>query len=184
MSLRGAAGDEAIFAIRLLRPLRGLAMTKQTVDLIQLDGEAQKIVAKYDQKRAATLPLLHLAQDRIGQVTPDVEAWVSRWTEVPVVHVHEVVTFYSMFHQKPVGRHPIRFCTTTSCVLRGGEKLLEHLKKKLNIENHENTEDGKFSLEEAECLCACDKAPMMQVDDDYCMDLTEKKIDEILDKLK
>ena len=151
--------------------------------LIQLEAEARKILEKYDQKRAAMLPLLHLAQDKIGQVTEDVEAWVSRWTEVPVVHVHEVVTFYSMFHQKPVGRHHIRFCTTTSCVLRGSEKILDHLKKKLNIENHETTPDGKFSLEEAECLCACEKAPMMQVGDDYHCDLTEKKIDEILDKL-
>ena len=176
-------------------------------DLIKLDGEAQKILGKYDQKRAAMLPLLHLAQDKTGQVTPEVEAWVSRWTEVPVVHVHEVVTFYSMFHQKPVGRHHIRFCTTTRCVLRGGEKLLEHVKNKLGIvpppdsatslpgasrraEGAESgggiklSSDGRFSLEEAECLCACEGAPMMQVGDDYHIDLTEKKVDEILDKLK
>ena len=152
--------------------------------LKNLDAEAQKILAKYDQKRAAMLPLLHLAQDNIGSVTPAAEEWVSRWTQVPVVHVHEVVTFYSMFHLKPVGRNHIRFCTTTSCVLRGGEKLLGHLKSKLGIENHQTTPDGKFSLEEAECLCACEKAPMMQVGDDYHCDLTEKRIDEILGKLK
>lgn len=153
-------------------------------NLNSLDTEAQRILSKYDQKRAAMLPLLHLAQDRVGQVTPEVEAWVSRWTEVPVVHVHEVVTFYSMYHLEPVGRHHIRFCTTTSCVLRGSEKILDHLKKKLNVENHETTKDGRFSLEEAECLCACEKAPMMQVGDDYYTDLTEKKVDEILEKLK
>ena len=153
-------------------------------NLSQLDAEAQKIVAKYDQKRAATLTLLHLAQDKVGYVTPEVEAWVSRWTEVPVVHVHEVVTFYSMYHQKPAGRCHIRFCTSTSCVLGGSEKKLEHLKKRLGIENHGVTADGKVSLEEAECLCACEMAPMMQVGDDYIGDLTEKKIDEILDKLK
>ena len=153
-------------------------------DFSQLDNEAKKILSKYDQKRAATLPLLHLAQDKIGYVTPEIEQWVSRWTEVPVVHVHEVVTFYSMFHQKPVGRHHIRFCTTTSCVLRGGEKILGHLKNKLRIENHETTQDGKFSLEEAECLCACEQAPMMQVGDDYYGDLTEEKVDQILEKLK
>ena len=152
--------------------------------LSQLDTEAQKIVAKYDQKRAAMLPLLHLAQDKIGHVTPEVEQWVSKWTEVPVVHVHEVVTFYTMYHQKPAGRHHIRFCTTTSCVLQGSEKILGHLKKKLNIENHGVTSDGKISLEEAECLCACEGAPMMQVGYEYVMDLTEKKIDEIVEKLK
>lgn len=152
--------------------------------LEKFDNEAQQILAKYDKKRAATLPLLHFAQEKIGHITPEAEAWVSKWTEVPVVHVHEVVTFYSMYHQKPVGRHHIRFCTTTSCVLRGGEKILSHLKKKLNIDNHQTTSDGKFSLEEAECLCACEKAPMMQVGDDYHHDLTEKKVDEILDRLK
>jgi len=153
-------------------------------NLSQLDPEAERIVAKYDQKRAATLTLLHLAQDKVGFVSPDVEAWVSKWTEVPVVHVREVVTFYSMYHQQPVGRHHIRYCTSTSCVLQGGEKILECLKKKLGIEDHGTTRDGKFSLEEAECLCACEMAPMMQVGDDYYGDLTEKKIDEILGKLK
>ncbi|MBI3315350.1 MAG: NAD(P)H-dependent oxidoreductase subunit E [Candidatus Omnitrophica bacterium] len=152
--------------------------------LSQLDAEAQKIVSKYDKKHAAVLPLLHLAQEKIGHVTPEAEQWVSQWTQVPVAHVREVVTFYSMYHQKPVGRHPIRFCTTTSCVLMGGEKALDHLKKKLGIQNGETTPDGKFSLEEAECLCACEIGPMMQVDGKYHGPLNEKKIDEILDKLK
>lgn len=156
----------------------------EKINLSTLDSQAQKIVAKYDQKRAATLTLLHLAQDKVGFVSPDVEAWVSKWTDVPVVHVREVVTFYSMYHQKPAGRHHIRYCTSTSCVLQGGEKILECLKKKLGVEDHGTTRDGKFSLEEAECLCACEMAPMMQVGDDYHGNLTEKKIDEILDELK
>ena len=153
-------------------------------DLTQLDLEAQKILTKYDQKRAATLTLLHLAQDKVGFVSPAVEAWVSKWTDVPVVHVREVVTFYSMYHQKPVGRHHIRYCASTSCVLQGGDKILGYLKKKLGVDHHETTKDGKFSLEEAECLCNCEAAPMMQVDDAYHGDLTEKKVDDILEKLK
>ena len=152
--------------------------------LKQMDAEAQKIFAKYDKKSAAVLPLLHLAQDKIGYITPEAEAWVSRWSEVPVVHVREVVTFYSMYHQKPVGKHHIRFCTTTSCLLMGGEKVLGHLKKKLGLANHQTTADGKISLEEVECLCACEVAPMMQVDDKYIGNLTEEKIDEVIDQLK
>ena len=148
-----------------------------------LNGEAQKILAKYDQKKAAMLTLLHLAQDKIGWVSPEAEAWVSRWTEVPLVHVREVVTFYSMYHQKPAGRHHIRFCNTTSCVLRGSEKILSHLKNKLGIQNGEASENKKFSLEEVECLCACEGAPMMQVDDKYYLNLTDAKIDEILNDL-
>ncbi len=152
--------------------------------LAVLDNDAQKIIAKYDEKRAAVLTLLHLAQDKVGYVTPEVEAWVSKWTEVPVVHVKEVVTFYSMYHKEPAGKHHIRFCTSTSCVLMGCEKLLDYTKKKLKVKNGEVTKDGKFSLEEAECLCACEVAPMMQVGDKYYGPLTEKKIDEILDGLK
>ena len=152
--------------------------------LENLNLEAEKIVAKYDQKRAATLPLLHLAQDKVGYISPEVEAWVSKWTEVPVVHVRGVVTFYSMYHKAPVGKHHIRFCTGTSCVLGGCEKKLDYLKQKLNIKNGQTTADGKFSLEEAECLCACEVAPMMQVDGTYYGDLTDKKIDDILGKIK
>ena len=152
--------------------------------LKQLDAEAGRIVAKYDKKHAAVLPLLHLAQNKIGYVTPEAEAWVSKWTEVPVVHVREVVTFYSMYHQKPVGKHHIRFCTTTSCVLMGSEKILDCLKKKIRIENGQTTPDGKISLEEAECLCACEMAPMMQVDGKYYGDLTAEKVDKIIQDLK
>ena len=154
------------------------------VNLQQFEKEAETIVAKYDKKGAAVLTLLHFAQDKIGYVTPEAEAWVSKWTEVPIVHVKEVVTFYSMYHKKPVGKNHIRFCTGTSCVLNGCEKLLDYTKKKLGIKNGETTRDGKFSLEEAECLCACEVAPMFQVGDKYYGDLTEKKIDEILDKQK
>lgn len=153
-----------------------------SINLQQFEKEAEAIVAKYDKKGAAVLTLLHFAQDKIGYVTPEAEAWVSKWTEVPVVHVKEVVTFYSMYHKKPVGKTHIRFCTGTSCVLNGCENLLAYTKKKLGIQNGEVTKDGKFSLEEAECLCACETAPMFQVADKYHGDLTEKKIDEILEK--
>jgi NADH-quinone oxidoreductase E subunit len=149
-----------------------------------LDADAQKLLSKYDRKRAAIGMLLHIAQEKVGYVTPDVEAWVSRWTGEPIVHVHEVVTFYSMYHKKPAGKNHIRFCTSTSCVLQGSEKLLCHLKNKLQVENHGVTTDGQFSLEEAECLCACEGAPMMQVGDKYYLDLDEKKIDSILDGMK
>jgi len=154
------------------------------VNLNQFDAEAQKIVAKYDQPKAAMLMLLHFAQDKVGYVTGEVEAWVSKWTKTPVVHVHEVVTFYSMFHKKPAGKYHIRFCTSTSCQLAGCEKTLEYLKKKLNLQNGQTSPDGKFSLEEAECLCACEAAPMMQVNGPYHLSLDEKKIDQILDGLK
>ena len=153
-------------------------------DFAQLDPQAREIMSRYDQKRAAMLTLLHLAQDKAGFITPEAEAWVSKWTDTPVVHVREVVTFYTMYRRQPGGRHVIRFCTTTSCVLMGGELLFDRLQKKLGIRNGETTPDGRVTLEGVECLCACEIAPMMQVNDDYHGPLTEKKIDEILDGLK
>ena len=161
-----------------------MGMGEFVTTLQSLNSEAQKILAKYEFKKAATLPLLHLAQDKVGYVTPEVEAWVAGHTQMPVIHVRGVVTFYSMYHKKPAGRTHVRFCTGTSCVLRGSEKLLDYTKKKLGIGNNEVTKDGRVSLEEAECLCACEHAPMMQVGDDYVLDLTEKKIDEVLGRLK
>lgn len=158
--------------------------TQNPFDLKTLDEAAKKVVAKYDKKHAAVLTLLHLAQEKIDFITPAVEEWVSKWTEVPVVHVKEVVTFYSMYRKKKGGKHHIRFCTGTSCFLSGSEKTLEHLKKKIGAANGEVSSDGKFSLEEAECLCACEVAPMMQVDDEYIGNLTEEKIDEVLKGLK
>ena len=155
-----------------------------STELKELDSQAEKIIAQYDEKRASVLTLLHLAQDKIGYVTPEAETWVSKWTEVPIVHIREVVTFYSMFHQKPVGKNHIRFCTGTSCMLMGGEKVLYHLKKKFRIKNGQVTVDGRISLEEAECLCACEIAPMMQVNDKYVGNLTEKKIDDIIEELR
>ncbi len=155
-----------------------------TFNFALLDAEAQKIVAQYDEKRAAVLALLHLAQDKIGHITPEAEAWVSRWSEVPVVHVREVVTFYSMYRQKPGGKYHFRFCTSTSCMLGGSEELFDHLKKKLGIENGGTSADGRFSLEAAECLCACEAAPMMQVNGPYYGPLDSKKIDQIVDGLK
>lgn len=152
--------------------------------LAALDAQAGKVVAKYDEARAATLPLLHLAQDTVGFVTPEIEEWVSKWSGQPVVRVRAVSTFYSMYHHAPVGRHHIRFCTGTSCVLGGCEKLLAYVKAKLGVDNHGVTPDGRFSLEEAECLCACEGAPMMQVGDDYHLNLDEKAVDRILDGKK
>lgn len=157
-------------------------MTTET--LAKFDAEAEKIVSKYDQRKAAMLMLLHLAQEKMGLIGAEAEAWVSKWTGVPVVHVREVVSFYTMLRTRPAGRHHIRFCTGTSCMLAGGEEKLAYIKKKLTLENGQTTSDGRFSLEEAECLCACEAAPMMQVGDDYHLDLDDKKMDQILDRLK
>jgi len=95
-----------------------------------------------------------------------------------------VVSFYTMYNMKPIGRHHIQVCRTLPCALRGAEQVTGMLKRKLGIECGQTTADGRFTLSEVECLASCGTAPMMQVNDDYYENLTEEKIDDILDGMK
>jgi NADH-quinone oxidoreductase subunit E len=144
--------------------------------------ELDKITNKYEQKRAALLPVLHRVQEKEGLITPETEADVAEYLEVPVVHVHEVVSFYHLFHQKQIGKYHFSVCQTTACALRGADDVIEHIKERLNIKPGETTADGKFSLSLVECLGACEIAPVMQGNKDYVGCLNKKKVDELIEK--
>lgn len=146
--------------------------------------EFDKIVAKYPQKNAAMLPVLYLAQKEFGYISSEVMEYVAEIMEVPVARVLGVVTFYTMFNMKPIGRHHIQVCRTLPCALAGSERITAAIKEKLKINLGETTPDGRFTLSEVECLASCGTAPMMQVNDDYYENLTEKSVGEILDRLK
>jgi NADH-quinone oxidoreductase subunit E len=98
-------------------------------------------------------------------------------------HVHEVVTFYTLYFQQPKGRHVVAVCHNLSCHLAGAPLILAHLKERLGIEVGETTDDGRITLQAVECLCACEAAPMMQVDDRYELNLTPEKVDRIVEGL-
>jgi NADH-quinone oxidoreductase E subunit len=144
--------------------------------------ELDKITGKYEQKRAALLPLLHCVQEKEGLITPETEKNIADYLGIPVVHVHEVVCFYHLFHQQKIGKCHFSVCQTTACVLRGAEEVMEHIEKRLNIKAGETTPDGKFSFDRVECLGACELAPMMQCNKEYKGFLDKNKIDEIIDK--
>lgn len=146
----------------------------------QLDA----IVAKYDKKQAGLLPVLHAIQGKEGFISPESEGAVAEYLGIPVVHVHEVVSFYHLLHKKPKGKCHFSVCQTTSCALLGGEEMIEYLKQKLGIEPGETTPDGKFSFSVVECLGACEIAPMMQCNEEYVGPLTREKIDEIIKRYK
>lgn len=146
--------------------------------------ELDKITNKYEQKRAALLPLLHCVQEKEGLITPQTEQDLADYLGIPVVHVHEVVCFYHLFHQKKLGKCHFSVCQTTACVLRGAEEVMEHIEKRLNIKAGETTPDGKFSFDRVECLGACELAPMMQCNKEYKGFLDTKKVDELIDKYK
>ena len=139
-------------------------------------------MSHYEQKKAALLPVLHLVQEKEGLISPEAEKEIADYLGVPVVHVHEVITFYHLFHQQRLGKCHFSICQTTSCALLGAEEIIDHLKKRLGIKPGETTPDGKFSLSVVECLGACEIAPMMQCNKDYKGFLNKKKIDELIEK--
>ncbi|MBI3920537.1 MAG: NAD(P)H-dependent oxidoreductase subunit E [Armatimonadetes bacterium] len=150
----------------------------------EVKREFDELVAKYEQTRAALLPVLHLAQREFGYISPEVEEYVAGLMELPPTKVHEVVTFYTLYHKTQPGKHVIRLCKTLSCHLLGAHTIKDHLCRKIGLENgHGTTPDGRFTLELVECLGACEFAPMMQVDERYYGPLTPEKIDEIIDGL-
>ena len=147
-------------------------------------AEVRRLQALYPNPRGALLPVLHLAQDTFGYVSLEVEAYVAGLFALTPAHVHEVVTFYTMFFQQPVGRHVVSVCHNLSCHLMGAKGIIQHLVERLGIEPGGTTGDGRITLQTVECLCACETAPMMQVDDRYEGHLTPEKVDRILEGLR
>jgi NADH-quinone oxidoreductase subunit E len=143
-----------------------------------------EIVARYPNKMAACIPVLHLCQDANDNwVSPDVVEFVAKKLELSTAHVQGVVTFYTLFNQSPPGKHQVWVCRTLSCALNGSGQLIEHCEKRLGVRCGETTKDGKITLRTAECLASCGTAPMMQVDRTYHENLSVEKVDRILDTL-
>ena len=145
--------------------------------------EVGRLQALYPDKRAALLPVLQLAQDAFGYISLEVEEYVAGLFDLSPAHVHEVVTFYTLFFREPKGRHVVSVCHNLTCHLLGARRVLAHLKERLGVEVGGTTPDGRITLLSVECLCACEMAPMMQVDDRYEGHLTPERADRILEGL-
>jgi NADH-quinone oxidoreductase E subunit len=144
--------------------------------------EIEEIRAKYPNSRAALLPALSVAQREFGWLSPEAYEAVADLLGVPKATVRGVATFYAMYKQKPMGKHLIQFCTNVSCMILGAEKLVDFLKNKYGVEPGGVSPDGRFSLVIMECIGACGTAPAMLVNDDFHENLTEKNLEEILEK--
>ncbi|HED07424.1 MAG TPA: NADH-quinone oxidoreductase subunit NuoE [Ignavibacteria bacterium] len=142
------------------------------------------ILKKYPTKKAAVMPVLYLGQEQNGWISKEVMIEIASVLEITEEEVFGVVTFYTMFFEKPMGKNHLQVCTNVSCMLRGGYEIYQQVKEKLGIDNMEVTEDQKFSLEEVECMGSCGTAPMMAVNEDYFEDLTAEKVNEIIESLK
>jgi len=138
-----------------------------------------------DQKRSAVMEALRIVQEENrGWLTPELMDAVADYLDMPHIAVYEVVSFYTMYNVKPVGRHIINVCTNISCMLSDSKKIVDHLKKRLEIGLNETTSDGRFTLREVECLAACTVAPVMQIGKKYHDCLTPEKVDAIIEELE
>ena len=148
----------------------------------KLAARFDKLVSLYPLKRSALVPMLLYAQDEVGYVSEAVIQEVAQRLDLTDLDVRSVLSYYSMLRTNPAGKFNIQVCTNISCMLRGGYEILDHCKRRLGIENKQTTADGKFSLEEVECIGDCCSAPAMQVNYDFHDELTPAKVDDILDQ--
>ena len=140
------------------------------------------MVGHYPTKRSVLVPTLLYAQDEIGYLSDEVIQEIARRLELTELDVRNVISYYSMLTTKPRGKYNVQVCTNIACMLRGGEELFAHCRKTLGIGHKQTTEDGRFTLEEVECIGACSWAPAIQVNYDFHENLTVEKLDKVLDE--
>jgi NADH-quinone oxidoreductase subunit E len=150
----------------------------------QLEKRFADLLTHYPIKRSALVPMLLYAQDEVGHVSDEVVHEIAVRLDLTDLEVRNVVSYYSMLHTRPIGRYNIQVCTNISCMLRGAERIFDHLRQRLGIGHKQDTADGLFHLEEVECIGACCWAPAMQVNYTYHENLTPGKVDEVLAALK
>lgn len=146
----------------------------------KIDG----VASLYPKKGAALLPVLHLVQQEVGFIAAAEENFVAAALGLKPIKVREVVTFYTMFLRRPIGKYHLQVCCNLSCSLLGAGSMLDHLQRKLGIGVGETTADGRFTLSEVECLGACEQAPCLMVNFDYQGQMDKDKIDRLLDGLE
>jgi len=150
----------------------------------QFETRFAQMLTHYPTKRSVLVSTLLFAQDEVGFLSDEVIAEIAGRLELTELDVRNVISYYSMLTTKPRGKFNVQVCTNIACLLRGGEELLEHCKKKLGIGHKGTTPDGLFSLEEVECIGACSWAPAIQVNYDFHENLTPGALDKVLDEYK
>jgi NADH-quinone oxidoreductase subunit E len=150
-------------------------LSQQAVERIRADA------ARYPQSRSALLPALHIAQNQLGWISREAMEEVAQVLGLDPDQVEEVATFYTMYYTEPVGTYVLEVCKTLPCSILGADEIIDYLSQKLGIEPGQTTPDGMFTLLRVECLAACHRAPIMQVNHRYYQDLTPQKVDELIE---
>lgn len=141
---------------------------------------ADQICGNYPVKRAAALPVMRLIQEEFGAISGEAELEIADYFQIPLADVRELMTFYTLFYSKPKGKCHVQICRTLSCTLLGANELIHYMEEKLGIKIGETTQDEQFSLDQVECLGACEMAPMAQINKDYVGPLTKEKLGHVL----
>jgi NADH-quinone oxidoreductase E subunit len=159
-------------------------VSKKVVLSDAAEKRAREIIPQYPQSRSAIMPLLYIAQDELGYITQEGVEWVAEKLSIAPVQVWEVATFYTMYYKKPVGKYHFQVCRTLPCALRGAKMVSEYLHQKFQLKPGEVSKDGLWSFEEVECLGSCGTAPMCQINDVFFENLTEAKLDTIIERIE
>jgi NADH-quinone oxidoreductase subunit E len=153
-----------------------------------LQTDLDEVITHYPRKRSASLMLLHAVQEHFGYISRQAVEWIAAKLELQPINVYELVTFYPMFHQKPLGTYHLKVCRTLSCALGGSYELHEHFCEKLGLDPHahgpQTTKDGKFTVEFVECLASCGTPPVMMCNDSFYEGVSEQKANQILEQCK
>jgi len=150
----------------------------------EFERRFSEMITHYPTKRSVLVPTLLYAQDETGYLSDEVIQEIAHRLELTELEVRNVISYYSMLTTKARGKYNVQVCTNIACMLRGGEELFAHCRKKLGIGNKQTTEDGRFTLEEVECIGGCSWAPAIQVNYDFHENLTAEKLDKVLDGYK
>jgi NADH-quinone oxidoreductase subunit E len=150
----------------------------------EFESRFAEMLTHYPTKRSVLVPTLLYAQDEVGSLTNEVIAELAQRLDLTELEVRNVISYYSMLTTKARGKYNVQVCTNIACMLRGGEELLDHCKKKLGIGHKGTTQDGLFALEEVECIGACSWAPAIQVNYDFHENLSVEKMDKVLDEYR
>ncbi|HET6274441.1 MAG TPA: NAD(P)H-dependent oxidoreductase subunit E [Candidatus Cybelea sp.] len=152
--------------------------------LARLKPECDEIIARYEERRSALLPIMHLFQGHEGFVSPQAMHATAEMLEITPAEVEGAVSFYTLLYRRPVGKYMLQVCRGLACAINGADNVMAYLREKLGIGHLQTTTDGLFSYEEVECLAACDRATCMQVNLDFVYDVTPQKIDAMLDAMR
>lgn len=143
-----------------------------------------EVIPHYPVKRSAVLPLLHLIQEDVGYISKEAQEWVAAKLELEPINVYEVVTFYPMFRQQPIGRRHIKVCRTLSCALMGGYKTCAAFEHEFNTHRGAISPDGEVTIDFVECLASCGTAPVVMIDDDLHEKVDVVKAKELANRIK